>query len=91
MAQPEIRFKVGACTASIFANEIETADGPKVMKAVSLQKVYKDKEGNFRYTTNLGTNDIPKAVLALRKAYEYLTSARDPADQPAAAAEAPNE
>jgi len=72
MAQPEKKFKVGACTASVFANSIETRNGKAVVKSVSLQRAYKDKDGNFQNATSFTLNDIPKAVLALSKAYEYL-------------------
>ena len=34
---------------------------------------YKDMHGNFKSTSSLDTNDIPKAILALKKAYEFLT------------------
>lgn len=44
------------------------------MKSVSLQRAYKDKNGNFQHTTSFKDNDIPKAVLALWKAYDYLVS-----------------
>ena len=72
MAQPEKRFKVGACTASVFVNEVSTANGKAAIKNVTLQKAYKDKQGNFQHSTSFRANDIPKAVLALSKAYEYL-------------------
>ena len=39
-----------------------------------MQRNYKDKEGNFKHTTSFGANDIPKAILALSKAYDYLVS-----------------
>ena len=42
------------------------------MKSVSLQRTYKDKDGNFQHATSFGANDMPKAVLALTKAYDYL-------------------
>ena len=74
MVQPEKRIKVGACTASIFANEFDGQNGKVVVKSVSLQRSYKDKEGNFQNTTSLKANDIPKAVLALNKAYDYMVS-----------------
>ena len=41
---------------------------------VSLQRAYKDKEGKFQHTTSFKANDIPKAILALSKAYDYLVS-----------------
>lgn len=72
MAEPIKSFKVGACKASIFVNKVNTAKGIVSMKNVNLQKTYKDKEGNFQHVTSFGINDIPKAQLALSKAYEYL-------------------
>ena len=47
MAQPEKKFKCGACSASVFVNQVKTADGMVPMKSVSLQRAYKDKDGNF--------------------------------------------
>ncbi len=74
MAQPEKRFKVGGCTASVFVNEINTGNGKATVKSVNLQRPYKDKEGNFQHATSFNANDIPKAVLALLKAYDYLST-----------------
>ena len=74
MAQPEKKFKVRDCTASVFANELNTPNGTTVVKSVVLQRTYKDNDGNFQHTTSFRANDIPKAVLALNKAYDYLMS-----------------
>ncbi len=72
MVKPEKKFKVGACSASIFVNEIETGVGIISVKNVSLQKTFKNKEGDFQSNSTFKINDIPKAILALKKAYEYL-------------------
>lgn len=74
MGQPEKRFKVGAVVASVFSNDINTGEGSRLMRSVTLQKTYRDKEGNFRPTNSLNTNDVPKAILALSKAYDFLMS-----------------
>ncbi len=74
MAQPEKKYKAGACTASVFANEIKTDKGTAKVRSVALQRSYKDKEGNFQNTTSFRANDIPKAILTLSKAYDYLVS-----------------
>ncbi len=42
------------------------------MKTVVLQRTYKDKDGSFKHTTSFAVNDIPKALLALEKAYDSL-------------------
>jgi len=36
--------------------------------------IYKDKTGQWQGTNRLSLNDLPKAILALQKAFEYLTA-----------------
>lgn len=74
MPQPEITFRHGSCSASIFENEYANKDGAFTVRTVSFQRSYRDKQGNWQKSTNLRVNDIPKAILVLNKAYEYLTS-----------------
>ena len=75
MAKPEKRFKCGACDAAVFENEI-VRDGKTVkVKKVSFQKRYKSPDGEWKTTHSLDVNDMPKAILALSKAYEYLVLA----------------
>ena len=74
MPQPEITFRHGLCSASIYENEFNR-DGEKLtVRSVSFQRSYLDKDGNWQRTNSLKVNDIPKAVLVLNKAYEFLTS-----------------
>lgn len=77
MVQPEKRIKVGNVIVSVFSNEI---DGQRFLRSVSIQKFYRDKEGSFRPTNSLNTNDIPKAILALARAYDYVLNADTPDD-----------
>jgi hypothetical protein len=37
-----------------------------------LEVRYRDKAGNWKGTNSLSLNDLPKAILALQQAYEYL-------------------
>ncbi len=74
MAQPEITFRHGLCSASIFENEYKRGEASFTVRTVSFQRRYLDKEGNWQTTNSLKVNDIPKAVLVLNKAYEFLTS-----------------
>ena len=71
--KPEVEFKIGAVRAAIWANPRHTNNG-KLFNShkVLLERFYKDGQGNFQSTSSLDTNDIPKAILALKKAYEYL-------------------
>lgn len=74
MAQPAITFRHGPCSTSIFENEYKRGEESFTLRTVSFQRSYLDKEGNWQTTNSLKVNDIPKAVLVLNKAYEFLTS-----------------
>jgi hypothetical protein len=71
--KPEKVFQNGAVRAAIFVNERERDGQSFTKKQVSFQKVYRDQEGEFRTTHSLEINDLPKAVVGLQKAYDYLT------------------
>ena len=81
-SKPEKIFQHGALKAAIFANEYEKENKSFTVKRVSFQKLYRDKEGNLKTTTSLEVNDLPKAVVVLQKAYEYLTMRQEFEDSP---------
>jgi hypothetical protein len=70
--KPEVTFKVGPVSASVFANEISTMKGKAIIKSVSLRRTYMGKDGKFQTTNSFRTDDIPRAILALRKSFEYM-------------------
>lgn len=69
---PEKKFRAGAIAATVWSNET-VRDGKKISyKTISFERSYKDKDNEWKQTNSLRTTDIPKAVLVLTKAYEYL-------------------
>jgi hypothetical protein len=78
MAKPEIVFKVGAVRASVFRNIIEKNGQSIPLPKVVIEVRYKDKTGQWQSTNSLSINDLPKAILALQKAFEYLTERKNP-------------
>ena len=79
MSKPEITFKIGAVRASIFRNTAMRNGKEILFPKVVLEVRYKDKTGQWKGTNSLSLNDLPKAILALQKAFEYLMS--KPSDQ----------
>ena len=73
------RIKAGACIGTVFANESSTGK----QYTVSLQRVYKAKEGDFRYTPSLNAKDLPQAILVLCRAYHDLALKSDATGEPA--------
>ena len=73
--QPEIVFRHGACSTAIFAKEVTRGENETfTIRTVSFQRRYRDANGDWQCTSSLGVNDIPKAILTLQKAFEYLTA-----------------
>ncbi len=71
---PEKKFRASPMSATIWANEVISADGQtNVFRTINLERTYKDKEGNWRKTNSLRVNDLPKAILVLNKAYEFIS------------------
>ena len=77
MSKPETVFKVGAVRASVFRNTIERSGQSIQMPKVALEVRYKDKTGQWQGTNSLSLNDLPRAILALQKAFAYLTEPRE--------------
>ena len=76
--KPETIFKVGAVRAAVFRNTIEKNGQSIQLPKVTIEVRYKDKAGQWKGTNSLSLNDLPKAILALQKAYEYLMEHKQP-------------
>lgn len=71
---PEIKFRAGAICATVWKNEGVKKDGEVTeYRTVSFERGYKDKNGEWKSTSSLRVNDLPRAALVLQKAYEYIT------------------
>ena len=70
--QPLKKFRAGAIAATIWENPIEKEGKTTVYNTISFERGYKDKDGVWKSTSSLRTADLPKAVVVLSKAYEYL-------------------
>lgn len=65
-------IRVGGIEATVWKNTV----GENVSYSVTLQRNYKDKNGEWKTTYSLRQNDLPKALLALQKAFEHVSLAR---------------
>ena len=73
-AKPVKKIRVGAIDAAVWKNTIKQAktDAEIVVFSVSVERRYKNQDGEWTGTNSYRINDIPKAVLALQKAYEFI-------------------
>jgi len=70
MTKPVKKFSAGAVQVAVWENEGKEGTN---YYSVSMSKRYKDKNDEWKDSSSLKQTDLPKAVLALNKAYEYLT------------------
>ena len=72
MTQPIRRFQAGACSASVFVNEMGEGQHSRRFHSVSMQRSYKDNTGGVRYTSSLKPVDLADAITVLEQAREFL-------------------
>lgn len=71
-AGPKYKIRFGAINATIWENKFNYKGKDIVNYSVNLSRSYKDKDGNWKETGSLKTNDLPKAIKALDEAYLWL-------------------
>lgn len=73
MAGPLKKFIAGSVSATLWRNKTKTAQGGEIeYTTVQIDRRYKDKDNTWKSTNNMRLNDVPKAVMVLQKAYEFL-------------------
>ncbi len=72
MNQPEKKFVAGSVSATIWKNTSQKDGQDFSFETISLARNFKDKNGDWQSTGTFRLNDLPKAELVLKKAYEFL-------------------
>ena len=72
MEKPIKKFVAFPVSASVWENTIKKDDKEIKVYNVSINKAYKDKEGNWKSTDSMGLADLPKVSLVVSEAYKYL-------------------
>jgi len=81
--KPVKQFRAGGVSAAVWSNPSVGEDGvERQFMTVTLDRRYKDKDGNWQSSDSLRANDIPKAVLVLKKAYDYVVTPDESDDIP---------
>lgn len=72
--KPKKVFTTGALRATVWENTHKNKEGVEfTATSVKLERTY--KVGNeYKSTNSMRQDDVPKAILILQKAYEYLVT-----------------
>lgn len=76
--RPTHKIAVGATTVAIWTNVVQTAEGQRNMERVTIDRRYKDKDGQWQSTGSFNTSDLPRLILALQEAYKWLAMKKRP-------------
>ena len=71
--KPEKTFRIGAVSASVFVNEIETENGKRHIRSVALQRRYRDDEsGEWKSSNSFGLGELPQTLAVLDLAMKHV-------------------
>ena len=71
--KPEKVFRIGFVSASVFGHSVDTEDGSRTIRSVSVQKRYKDGD-DVKYTSSFNLAELPQAIRAIELAQSYVES-----------------
>jgi hypothetical protein len=72
--KPEKHFRFGGIRVSVWCDMRKGPTGQEfASRSVTMDRAFKDASGQWQNTHSLKENDLPKAIAALQKAYEFMT------------------
>jgi hypothetical protein len=80
MAKPVAKFRAGQVSAAIWENEITVNGRKAVMLKASVERRYKDKDGEWKSSNSFSRNEIPLAIYCLQKSLEHIIGAQQEDD-----------
>ena len=70
--KPISKFKAGMVSAAIWENQIEVKGKTVTMLKATVQRRYKDKDGDWKSSQSFSRNEIPLAIYCLQQAFETM-------------------
>jgi hypothetical protein len=82
--RPEKKISAGGLTAAVWLNEIQTENGPRPVRSVTLSpRRYRDREtGAWKDAASYRPGDLPALIFVLEKTLEFLYTAPLPGREP---------
>ena len=79
---PIKKFRAGTISCALWENDIPTANGGKVpMLKATVERRYKDKDGNWKSSGSFSRNEIPLVQYVLGKAFEAMVEEKQNSDR----------
>ena len=78
--KPVAKFRAGQVSAAIWENEVSVNGRKVTMLKATVERRYKDKDGQWKSSSSFSRNEIPLAVYCLEKAFEAMINAEKGGD-----------
>ena len=69
---PVAKFKAGQVSSAVWENDIEVKGKTITILKATVQRRYKDQDGNWQSSGSFSRNEIPLAIYCLQKAFEKI-------------------
>lgn len=69
--KPEVVFRIGFISCSVFVHDIDTDNGQRAIRSVNVQKRYRDGD-ETKYTTSFGLAELPQVQRVLQLAQQHI-------------------
>ena len=69
---PVAKFKAGQVSSAVWVNEVQMPRGTGNILKATIQRRYKNKEGEWQSSGSFSRNEIPLAIYCLQKAFEKI-------------------
>ena len=76
---PIAKFRAGQVSAALWENEIQTGGRTATILKATIQRRYRDADGNWKSSTSFSRNEIPLAMHCLQKAFEKIVELQNEA------------
>jgi hypothetical protein len=70
--KPEKVFRLRGLSSSIFVNTAKSEKREITYRKVSLQRNYRDDDGEWKSTNSFGRDDLPTLQLLLQRSWEFI-------------------
>ena len=75
--KPVAKFKAGQISTALWENEISVNGGKTTVLKATIQRRYKDNQGNWKSSGSFSRNEIPLVMYCLQKSFEKMIEAQN--------------
>ena len=70
--KPVAKIRAGSVSCALWENEINVNGTTETVLKASIERRYKDHDGNWKSSSSFSRNEIPLAILCLARAFDKI-------------------